>query len=127
MQRGSCEVRLGGDLLNTVILTSVSPAEVAILRHIHGSDAVVNLRQHGNDQGKAVDEKSVLSQRYARAYKEVFPGQSPQLPNTFADIGIDFTADDEQVQPRGKERVRKAKSEAESGPAEVTAADLTAE
>ena len=95
MQRCTCTVRLGGDLGNTVELTGVSPAEVLILRHVHGDDAVVGFRPGGNDRGQVVDERGRLTAKYRGKLKEVFPGASAKLPDSFKDIGIDLLADDD--------------------------------
>jgi hypothetical protein len=124
MQRCVCEVRLAGDLLNTVEKRGVSPAEVLILRHIHGDDSVCKFAPNGNDRGRAIDERGDLQERYPRYFAEVFPGATPQLPEAFKDIGVDLLADDEtDAAPR---RGRKPKAEAvDTGVAIVGADDLT--
>lgn len=130
MQRCICEVRLGGDLLNTVEKYGVSPAEVVLLNHIHGEGSVVNVRPNGNDRGRAVDEKADLQERYARFFKDVFPGASPQLPETFKEIGVDLHGDDADTSnasgtdanPATARKPRKPKPEKTAKT--VTAADL---
>lgn len=44
MQLANVTVRLGGSLLNTVPKIAVTPAEVLVLQHLHGADAVVDVR-----------------------------------------------------------------------------------
>jgi hypothetical protein len=119
MQRCNVTVRVGGSLLNTVRLLDVSPAEIQVLQHIHGDDAVVDICSAGNDQGKQnIDEEARLVAKYKqRAFSEVFPGKRPQLPKTLKDIGIDLNADDDDKPRRG----RKPKGAA----AEVSAGDIT--
>ena len=125
MQRCICEVRLSGDLLNTVEKYGVSPAEVLILRHIHGDDAVIKMRPNGNDRGRSFDEKADLADRYPRYYAAVFPGANPQLPEAFKDIGVDLLADD--VIEEAPKRGRKAKAADDAGVQTITADDLQSE
>jgi hypothetical protein len=124
MQRCTVMVRLGGNLLSQVERTGVSPAEILVLRHIHGVDAVSIVRGEGNDRGRQdVNEVDRLSQRYKAAFREVF-GLNPKLPNTLADIGIDKYGEAEpevEVAPRRPGRPRK-----DSGVAAISSDDLAA-
>lgn len=95
MQRAIVTVLLAGDMLNTAVKTGVSPAEILLLRHIHGDDAVTNITAQGNDRGKVgLDEKDRLKRAYsAKAFTEVFPGAAPKLPDTLKEIGINGHSD----------------------------------
>lgn len=60
----NCTVRLGGDLLHAVPKERISEREVMLLRHIHGSDAVVDLKQVGDIEIAAMDEYHRLARFY---------------------------------------------------------------
>lgn len=47
MEAYSCRVRLGGSLHNEVLKPHVSAADVLLLRHIHGEDAVTDIKHVG--------------------------------------------------------------------------------
>ena len=99
MQLCSCFIRLGGNLGNTVRRVNVSPAEVQVLRSIHGDDAVVGItdRSTGKSDNKAEFER--LCDRYGKArVASLYPGIMPSLPQTFRDIGVEVLgADGEPV------------------------------
>lgn len=126
MQRCHVTVRLGGDILSTVIRTNVSPAEIAILRHIHGDDAVLFMRHDGDDRGRQdVNEKDRLSQLYgADRVRDVF-GVTGKMPERLADVGITDEPEAEAAEPVARRgRPAKAKPEADTGVTPVTADDL---
>lgn len=122
MQRCTCTVRLGGNLGSTSELTDVSPAEVLILRHIHGDDAVIGFRPGGNDRGRAIDERGRLFEKYRGAFAEVFPGAAPSMPETFKAIGVNLWAETEENQapdddkPKGRKGGRKGKKDKADNP-----------
>jgi hypothetical protein len=128
MQRCIATVRLGGNMKSTVVKQGVSPAEVLVLRRIHGDDAVVDFKPDGNDRGKAVNEAERLRNQYGRQYTATFPGSHPKLPERFAEIGVDLYAADEAAQgeadkPR-RGRPPRGGLQNEVKVTEVTAADV---
>ncbi len=44
MQECNVTVRLGGSMTSTVPLTNVTPAEILVLRRVHGEDSVIDIR-----------------------------------------------------------------------------------
>ncbi len=111
MQIATCEVRLAGDVLNTVKKSGVTPAEVIILRAIHGLDAVVNVEVTGSDRRENMGEFNRLMESYKSARDDqedlivpkVFAGarMGAPLPAEFKEIGIDVY--DGDVLPQKKE------------------------
>jgi hypothetical protein len=107
MQRANCMVRLNGDLNNVVPKSGVTPAEILILRHIHGQESVVDIRPTEFDE-RVRNEREL--ERLARAYDQgssfvakpgdqhksvietLFPGAMKKLPLTLEEIGIDSGA-----------------------------------
>ncbi len=125
MQTASCTVRLSGSRDNTVHKPSVTVAEIAILRAIHGSESVTNIVTLENDKRPHRAERERLEKLYGKATDAadkrvidlVFPGINTPLPNTLADIGLAEQEEDEEVVVSGK----KPKSAART----ISAADLT--
>jgi len=97
MQRCECTVRLGGDITNTVHKVMVSPAEIVILRHIHGGDdAVVDIKPTGMDNMPHANERDRLNYTYGKEVVEkVFPGSFAKLPVTLKDIGHGRESEDD--------------------------------
>ena len=92
MQTASCSIAIGGDLGGTYVpRESITPAEYLVLAAIHGGrEAIRNLEIHPQDvERSGADEKRRLKDLYERQPKLVdsmFPGFSPQLPTTFAQV-----------------------------------------
>ncbi|HEY1139938.1 MAG TPA: hypothetical protein VGE88_06995 [Lysobacter sp.] len=98
MQHASCLVRINGDIGNIAAKAPVTPAEVVLLRAIHGPDAVSNIKLLNsgiNDKTSHADEMARLRTHYTAVNEDgkaiidlTFPGHAPQLPTSFRDIGI---------------------------------------
>lgn len=110
MQLGRCIVRLGGDLNNSVLKQPVTPAEIIVLRAIHGDDAVLKIRQTGQDRRAHAEELQRLIERYGAARGEdeqsivakIWPSpHGVKLPLNFKDIGVDImkSEDDDDDEP----------------------------
>lgn len=147
MQKVSCFLRLGGDMQNTVPKKCISVAEVAILQHLHGNDAVTDIRRISNKNGEShAAEIERLRRTYTdKAFAEVFPGRVTSLPVYLKDIGIeddspflaenvraasiavedDDDQDDDNKAKKGRGRPKKATgSDEKSGPKETAAKDF---
>jgi Mg-chelatase subunit ChlI len=123
MQSANCLVQLlnsNGPHKNEAFKTGVTPAEVVILRSIHGADAVNGFSRVVMDKREHRAELDRLRRRYGAATVDrVFPGHSPQLPVRFSDIGIDVNADEagdeqEDAKAEAPRRGRRKKSEADT-------------
>ena len=99
MQIADCLVRIGGDVGNTVPRYGVTAAELALLREIHGEDAVVEITPIGEvEDYNPVEERSRLSSVYGAAkschdkeqfaFAVLYPGANPRLFDKISDIGI---------------------------------------
>jgi len=89
MQIALAEILLNGNLQHSVVRT-VSAPEVAILREIHGSDAVLNLSDVNSVRRSSGEEMERLKLFYgADVVTKVFPGTMPKLPASFEDLGIE--------------------------------------
>lgn len=62
-----CTVRLGGGLLHTVPKSRISAQEIRLLKHIHGDDAIVGVKELGHLDGWTVNEElNSLAERYSQ-------------------------------------------------------------
>lgn len=96
MQTVNCRVALSGDMLNTVPKYDITVAEVALLRAIHGDDAVHDISPIGERTVSPRAEVMRLAETYRARNEdgrfivaEVFPGGSPaNVPMTLDDLGL---------------------------------------
>lgn len=98
MQHCSCFVFLGGELTSSVWKADVTVAEIALLRAIHGDDAITTIVPTYKAAVKSADEldrlrviygASNVSKEGKRLVDDIYPGRAPQLPTTLADIDVD--------------------------------------
>lgn len=91
MQLCSAIVRHAGNLGMTIHKEGLPPAEIVLLRAIHGEDAVVNIavtHEQARRENRAEVER--LKTTYGeKVFVACFPGRFPQLPTTLADIAVD--------------------------------------
>ena len=105
MQECSVTVRLGGSLNHTVPKPTVTPAEIQVLRAIHGGDSVVDIVPIRFNKRDHVAEFDRLTRLYGATnvgpgegllnetgqqnlVAKLFPGVSPRLPLRLRDIGL---------------------------------------
>jgi len=109
MELAKVEIRLNGSLANTVVRHSVTPAELLVLRELHGDECLASI----NWQGKVnTTHEQVLENMRSfyntesgkKALERLFPGASPKLPPTFKDIGYDITEEGEIATRKGLQK-----------------------
>jgi hypothetical protein len=97
MQIADCEVRLFGDIANSIPKQNVTPSEVALLQAIHGSESVIRVNQTGSDRRSHKEEYERLSKIYGETrtnsgellLQKIFPNSFDiKLPVNFSDIGV---------------------------------------
>jgi hypothetical protein len=117
MQRCDVTVRLGGDLGNTVRKTGVSPAEIVILREIHGGpDAVVEIQPTKMDKVPHADERARLVYLYSQPIVDrLFPGAFAALPVSLKDVQITDVPEGE-LEPDSSEEAAEPKAADEPEP-----------
>jgi hypothetical protein len=108
MQICDAEVRLAGNVYHVVPKQGLTPAEIYVLREIHGSDAVVNIRPVKEDDKRGIAEEfGRLKRLYDGAsinapdedgprkisLERLFPGAMKKLPKRLSDLGISATGD----------------------------------
>lgn len=143
MQHARCLVQLSGDLGTQIAKAPVTPAEVILLRAIHGPDSVskVELLGGGNDKTPHAEEMARLREHYTAMTEDggpvidkVFPGHAPQLPTTFAEIGvvtsdghndIPLTAKEKKAAAAAAKAAEKAAAKAAAEAADGSGADDT--
>lgn len=98
MHKASILLAIGGDTGNTVPKHNVTPAEVAVLRHIHGDDAVTDIKPTGDLKRTNREERQRLAEVYGRrddkgrhvapAVDALFPGAATRVFETFDELDL---------------------------------------
>jgi hypothetical protein len=57
MKLYTCKLRLAGNVLNEVIKSETTAAEIEIFRFIHGSDSVLDIKETGEAQTALLDDE----------------------------------------------------------------------
>lgn len=99
MELANIELALGGDKNNTIPKYRVTPAEIAVLAAIHGSDAVFNITPLGETEARNFrEERERLLMAYPAKDEDnnsivlkVYPGVSPILHTSIESLGMDET------------------------------------
>jgi len=113
MQFCKVEIKINGDMTNTVVKDNVSVPEIVLLRAIHGAvDAVTVLELADDIETSSRTELERLNVVYSTATNSkaepwvsiVFPGMGVVLPQTLSDIGDSFVP---PVETPAKGRKRK--------------------
>jgi hypothetical protein len=93
MQTFDCTLRLSGNVKMEVKKYDLPVSEIAVLRAIHGADAVFNLSPTGSVRlASTAREKERLVHIYgvrreqAERIEKLFPGLAPRLPTTLAQL-----------------------------------------
>lgn len=141
METANIILALGGDNGNTVPKRGVTPAEIALLRAIHGDDAVTDIEPTGdeatNEDGRKRsnrDELSRLRSLYpakdgasgTRIVDILYPGAAARVFETIDELEIDevFFKPAERVKPTPKAEIKPAPT---GDLDEMTKAELVAE
>jgi hypothetical protein len=89
MEYANVEIRLAGSLENTVRKEASSP-EIAVLKAIHGHDAVVNIKKSRVAPVEQAVERDRLGKFYGdEVIAKFFPGVTSKLPTTLAEVGVE--------------------------------------
>ncbi|CAB4139232.1 hypothetical protein UFOVP807_12 [uncultured Caudovirales phage] len=92
MQTAIVEILLNGNIQHTTT-RRVTPAEIVMLRHIHGSDSVVAPVDVESIKRSNADEVSRLKSVYGDdVFKQVFPGAMPKVPSDLSEVNVEIEA-----------------------------------
>ncbi len=135
METADVIVAIGGDTGNTVPRYDVTPAEVAVLREVHGDEAVFDIAPKGVVDRTHRAERERLIEKYGRqhegqfkasAVERLFPGAAARVFETFAEL--DLPEDFYKAQTRVSASVAPAKpAKTKKEPAKVEAPVVEAE
>lgn len=90
MEMYNCKVRLGGSVSNEVPKANASAAEIIVLRHLHGAEAVIDIdlvsdakvaHQAVRDDLAKVYGEAVVEELFGPAHRDL-PIKLPQVPGT---------------------------------------------
>lgn len=131
MQTANIMLAIGGDRGNTVPKYAVSVAEIALLRAIHGADAVFDvepLEAPAMDEGKAVSNRAELNRlRHVydakdadgnRVVDQVYPGAAARVFETLDELELadEYFKPTERTMPIKVAPVAKSKAKAKAAP-----------
>ncbi|CAK7259100.1 MULTISPECIES: hypothetical protein [unclassified Shinella] len=97
MQTANVMLAIGGDAKNTVPKYGVTAAEVAVLRYIHGEDAVFDIEVKGSVERTHRQEIGRLTEVYGRqegerrvspAVADLYPGAAARVFETFDELEL---------------------------------------
>jgi hypothetical protein len=92
MQTAIVEILLNGNIQHTTT-RRVTPAEIVVLRHIHGDDSVVAPLEIESIKRSNTDEVNRLKSVYGDdVFKAVFPGAMPKVPTDLSEVGVEIGA-----------------------------------
>ena len=107
METCNVTVRHGGKLTSSVRRRNVTPAEAVLLKKLHAEDALVDYALNAEPVDRSdIEELERLRDFYGVSAENLkiidaaFPGHSPKLPATFAEIGVSITT----VEPKRRKR-----------------------
>lgn len=95
MELANAILNLAGDVNQQVQKWAITPAEAAVLRYIHGNDALNDIKVFGTVERRDAVERERLVQEYGRgengqiqskAVDALFPGLGSRLPSSFEDL-----------------------------------------
>lgn len=89
-----CKLRLDGSVLNEVPQTDVTAAEIEMLRGLHGSDAVLDIKETGTIERTDAAERAAVKNKY------LHPLDAPQRLKTKTQIFRDAFGHDSLPMPR---------------------------
>jgi len=122
MQLASAKIAIAGDVYNVVKKEGLTPAEIMLLKKIHGTEAITDIICDAEVDRTGVAELARLRNTYtardeAGVYliDKLFPEAfGSQLPQTFDQIGIDtqIVSQDIPDQEEEAKKVRRRKPEA---------------
>lgn len=123
MQTANIMLALGGNRDQVIPKFNVTPAEVAVLRQIHGDDAVTDIDPNGEIVRRNRDERQRLVETYGRrvdgnrhvapAVDALFPGAAARVFEKFEELDLpdDFYKAATRVGPARVEQVEEPAAE----------------
>lgn len=122
METANVLLAIAGDKGNTVMKYGVTPSEVAVLRHLHGDDAVtdieilsVPLKTSHKDERERLAEtygRQIGERKVAVAVNALFPGAAARLFDTFSELDLpdDFYKAEARMTPSAAKPKGRAKA-----------------
>lgn len=104
MQYYRCEVNHAGNRDMRIHKDEVTPAEIILLRAIHGADSVTGVAKTRDGKAQQPAERERLASRYgAKLFATLFPGALPRMPLTLSDAGLAEDGREMQARESGED------------------------
>lgn len=128
MEIANVLIAIDGEKGHTVPRYNVTVSEVAVLRALHGEDAVFDIEVTGDIPRKHREERERLATEYPKAKKAIerlFPGAAAPLFNAFSELDLpdelyQATGRQTPAAPKAEKTKAKAKAEANEGTEKVS-------
>lgn len=89
MKTYRCRVHHAGNRDMAIDKTGVTPAEIVLLKHVHGADSVVAVEFERDRSVQQAKERARLADLYGRkVFAQVYPGSVPRLPMDLSEAGL---------------------------------------
>lgn len=123
METANVLLAIAGDKGNTVMKYGVTPSETAVLRYLHGDDAVTEIEitdtplkiSHKEERDRLAETygRQIGERKVAVAVNALFPGAAARLFDTYAELDLPddfYKAEARKVPTAAKPKARAAKT-----------------
>jgi hypothetical protein len=84
-----CQIKHAGKPYTVIYKEDVTPADIVIMRQIHGTDAVANIEATRESRDSAVKLRQRLKDTYGeKVFARCYPGLTPILPRDLGEAGL---------------------------------------
>lgn len=112
MEHHTVCLAIGGDITHVIVKEFITPAEIVLLRNIHGDHAVTNIRPTGTFDHDGDAERNRLGEMYDDAIVEQVFGKYGDVPPSLAAAKIEDSYMDQvwltQIKAKPKKAAKKA-------------------
>jgi len=112
MEHHTACLAIGGDISHVIVKEFVTPAEIVLLRQIHGDHAVTNIRPTGAFDHDGDAERNLLGEIYDDATVEQVFGKYGDVPASLAAAKIEDSYMDQVWLTQNKAKPKKAAKKA---------------
>lgn len=89
MQLYRCQIKHAGKPYTVIHKEDVTPADIVIMRQLHGTDAIANIEPTRESRDSAVKVRQRLKDTYGeKVFARCYPGLTPMLPRDLAEAGL---------------------------------------
>jgi len=123
MQFYRCDVNHAGSRDMRIHKAEVTPAEIVVLRHLHGVESITGVVKTREGKVQQVVERERLRRIYgALVFAALFPGAVPRMPLTLADCGLNDDGRETQAPESAEDEDEDEDGDAPAAPSDAARA-----